>query len=206
MCGYCHLLDTPVVKSVIAARPLTTNSRIQRLTSQASDPQRPRLSDSIALAEQVLDMIKQELRTLGLEINPDKTCIVDSRHASFSFLGFEFHPDRIAPDGNNIAKLRDGIAALCNPHVQNSWESRIVAINSLLRSFAWYYHQTDSRRLFWTLDQSVSDSLVELEAQIGAPQKPWREQIVRMSRMREVSWRGTGKSKRKTPGWNGYGN
>ncbi len=75
----------------------------------------------------------------------------------------------------------------------------------LVRCFAWYYHQTDSKRLFWTLDQFVRERLEELEAQLGIPVKPWQDAIVQMSRMREVGWNGSGKKKPKCRRWNGYG-
>ncbi len=157
--------------------------------------------------QQAMQLIATQLNRLGLSMHPKKTRIIDSQQNTFSFLGFEFHPDRLAPDASNIAKLRDGIAGICNPHSTVTWQIRIEQINSLLRSFAWYYHQTDSRRLFWTLDQYVVDSLTELETRIGPPQVAWSSKVVRMAQMREVSWLGSKKAAgpRKSSGWNGYG-
>lgn len=168
------------------------------------------LCKSPRAADEALQQVVRELEKLGLAIHPGKTQIVDSRQAEFSFLGFEFHPDRLAPDAENIAKLRDGIDGLCNPHTDVVWQKRIEQINALLRSFAWYYHQTDSRRLFWTLDQHVADRLNELETHIGHPKVSWENQVVKMSTMREVNWLGSGKrssskGKRRSTGWNGYG-
>jgi hypothetical protein len=38
---------------------------------------------------------QSELKRIGLTLHPDKTRVVDSRRESFSFLGFDFHPDRL---------------------------------------------------------------------------------------------------------------
>lgn len=143
------------------------------------------------------------LSSIRLKLHPDKTRLIDNHQTCFTFLGFELHPDRIVPTAKNLAELRSGILAWCNPHEKISWGDRIDRINSLLRSFAWYYHQTDSRRLFWSLDAFVDEQLTQLAAMIGEDTSPWRERLVRMSDMREVSWRG--KKGKKTRGWNGYG-
>jgi RNA-directed DNA polymerase len=153
-------------------------------------------------AAQALTTVERELKKIGLEIHPDKTRIVDGRAESFSFLGFEFHPDRIVPSGGNLSELRDGISAWCNPHSGHSWDERMERINGLLRSFAWYYHKTDASRLFWSLDEFVAEQLAALELAIGSPEHPWRNRIVKMSQMREATWKG---SRRKGRGWSGYG-
>lgn len=165
------------------------------------------LSKTEEAVQRARQLIEKQLSELGLAMHPDKTRIVDSRLSAFKFLGFEFHPDRLAPDSANIGRLRNGIASICNPHSTLTWQTRIEQINALMRSFAWYYHQTDSRRLFWTLDQYVAECLAELETQIGAPPFEWSSQVVKMSEMRETHWLGskrTGKT-RKGRMWNGYG-
>lgn len=161
------------------------------------------LCQTVELAQMALESIERALRMLGLTTHPDKTSIVDSRQAAFRYLGFEFHPDRIAPDASNLGKLRDGVLAICNPHSGVPWPSRIEQLNAIIRSFAWYYHQADTRRLFWTLDEFVVEQLTHLQAQIGPPERPWQDQIIKMARMRDVRW--LGKSKRQVNGWNGYG-
>lgn len=161
------------------------------------------LCASSEAAELALREVKRALAKRRLRAHPDKTAIVDSRRAAFRFLGFEFHPDHFGPDSANVAKFRDSVLGLCNPHQAADWDSRIQGLNSILRSFAWFYHQADSRRLFWMLDHFVVEQLSELESQIGPPEKPWKEQVVKMARMREVTW--LGKSKRKIKGWDGYG-
>lgn len=167
------------------------------------------LCRSAGQTESALATAKHELASIGLRLHPDKTRIVDSRRDSFRFLGFEFHPDRVVPDAANLARLRDNVAAWCNPHRLESWDIRLENINALLRSFAWYYHQTDSRRLFWTLDQYVREQLEQLEVSIGAPEQSWKSRLVKMATMREVHWRGKNSSKKsaakKRRSWNGYG-
>lgn len=161
------------------------------------------LCHSAAAADQAEATIRRLLREIGLTLNAEKTSTIDSHSENFQFLGFDFRPDRIVPDSKNLVRLRSGIAAWCNPHLDDGWRSRIENINQLLRSFAWYYHRTDATRLFLTLDSFVHQSLVELEKTIGAPHHPWEETLVKMSAMREVGWRGK-KSKKKSRRWNGY--
>jgi group II intron reverse transcriptase/maturase len=148
-------------------------------------------------------LAEEGLKKIGLQLHPNKTRVVNSRRESFSFLGFELHPDRIVPTASNLAELRSGLLAWCNPHQQIGWPERIERINGLLRSFAWYYHQTDSRRIFWSLDQFVREQLEELERTQGEVNDQWRSQLVSMSGLREVTWKGKGKPKGR--GWNGYG-
>jgi group II intron reverse transcriptase/maturase len=160
------------------------------------------LCRDLAAAQQAMRDVQQQLSKLGLTMHPEKTRLVDSRAETFGFLGFEFHPDRLVPDAENLAKLRDSIAACCNPHRGDPWERRLAEINSLLRSFTWYYHRTDATRLFWGLDQYVEQLLQELEVEIGPPSRPWQETLVKTSRMRRVGWKGSSKRGRK--GWDGY--
>ena len=162
------------------------------------------LSQTNAGSEQALKDAKKLLRKLRLRIHPDKTQLLDNHRESFRFVGFEIHPDRIVPTAENLAELRSGILAWANPHAAYDWHQRIERINGLLRSFAWYYHQTDSKRLFWSLDALVREQLEQLEAKIECPEhSQWRSSIIRISDMREVSWRGKRKTNKR--GWNGYG-
>jgi group II intron reverse transcriptase/maturase len=163
------------------------------------------LCDSAAGCEFAQQHASKNLAKAGLELHPGKTQIVDSRSSSFSFLGFEIHPDRIIPSQNNLADLRSGLAAWCNPHLEIGWLERIERINGLLRSFAWYYHQTDSRRLFWSLDELVLEQLESIEGQVANVSTGWRGRLLRISEMRNVSWRGQTKGKDKKQSWNGYG-
>jgi len=162
------------------------------------------LSRTSAGSEQALKDAEKLLRKMKLRLHPEKTHLLDSRRESFRFLGFEFHPDRIVPTAENLAELRSGIVAWSNPHASFDWHQRIERINGLLRSFAWYYHQTDSKRLFWSLDTFVLEQLEQLESKVECPEHGnWRSRIIRISEMREISWRGKRGSKKR--GWNGYG-
>ena len=145
--------------------------------------------------------IGKELSKLGLEMHPDKTRIVDSRRQAFSFVGFEIHPDRIVPSESNVAELKSSIIGWCNPNINETWQTRIDRINGLLRSFAWYYHQTDSGRLFMGLDQFAREQLDELQSVVKPSVADWEHQVVRIGTIRDVVWKGSKKQK----GWNGYG-
>lgn len=153
-------------------------------------------------ARHALMLATRILAKIGLRLHSEKTRITDGAVQQFQFLGFAFHPDRIIPTDENLAKLRDGIVAWCNPHSKVTWKERVDRINSLLRSFAWYYHQTDCTRLFWTLDTFVAQQLETLEAAVGPPPMPWRSEVLHLSHLREVRWH---KKSRSRNGWNNYG-
>jgi group II intron reverse transcriptase/maturase len=161
------------------------------------------LGRSAAETESAKTLAVKLLKSIQLTLHPEKTRAIDSRQNSFTFLGFELHPDRIVPTAKNLSELRSGVLACCNPHVSISWGERIERINALLRSFAWYYHQTDSKRIFWSLDAFVIDQLNDLATSLGLDDESWRARLVRMSDMREVSWRSS--KGKKCRGWNGYG-
>jgi RNA-directed DNA polymerase len=152
-------------------------------------------------ADRAYQHIAKELSKIGLEMHPDKTRIVDSRRESFSFVGFEIHPDRIVPSSSNVSELKSSILGWCNPNLEENWPTRIERINGLLRSFAWYYHQTDSGRLFMGLDQFAREQLDTLQAVVKPAPNGWEDQLVRIGTIRDVVWKGSKKRK----GWNGYG-
>jgi len=145
---------------------------------------------------------QRSLSSLGLELHPDKTRTIDNDCQSFNFLGFEIQPDRIAPAADNLAQLKSGILAWCNPRETWHWQERIDQINSLLRSFAWYYHQIDTRRLFLSLDAFALENVEELATRLDLDRAALAARLIRISEMREISW--AGKRKRKAKSWGGY--
>lgn len=142
------------------------------------------------------------LKPLGLRIHPDKTRVVDSRSEAFTFIGFEFRPDRLAPDESNLRKFRQAILQWSAPESSIDWERRLERINGLVRSFAWYFHRTDAVRLFWTLDHEILSELRELALR-QPPPAGWESRLVRLSSLRQVGW--AGKRSRGRGQWNGYG-
>jgi group II intron reverse transcriptase/maturase len=142
------------------------------------------------------------LGAVGLRLHPNKTRIIDNGRCSFRFLGFEIQPDRIAPAAENIAQLKSGILAWCNPQAMWPWEERVQQVNALLRSFAWYYHQIDTRRLYLTLDAFAIEQLAGLAASLGRDSSTVPSELIRISEMREVSW--ASQRKRRPPSWGGY--
>ncbi len=160
------------------------------------------LCDSQKSAGEAQRQVARELRRLGLRMHSGKTRLVDSRREGFSFLGFEFRPDRLAPDESNLRKFRESIAQWSDPGRSIGWEERLKQINALVRSFAWYYHRTDSARLFWTLDHDVLVGLREL-ALVQPPPAGWERRLVQLGSLRQVGW--SGKRRRGGGGWGGYG-
>jgi RNA-directed DNA polymerase len=150
-----------------------------------------------------LQSVRSELKTIGLELHPDKTRITDSRRSAFSFLGFEIHPDRIVPSAENLVELKSSIVGWCNPQLSVDWQVRIDRINGLLRSFAWYYHQTDSGRIFISLDQFVREQLTDLDKLVASGSFDWSNRLISIPTVRDVVWK-SAKSKKSTPRWGGY--
>ena len=150
-----------------------------------------------------LGRIRLELKKIGLELHPDKTRITDSKRTSFRFLGFEIHPDRIVPSAENLMELKSSIVGWCNPQLPLDWDIRIDRINGLLRSFAWYYHQTDSGRIFMSLDHFVREQLSELEKTVPSRAFDWSNKLISIPTVRDVVWK-SAKSKKTTPRWGGY--
>ena len=150
-----------------------------------------------------LDQIRLALKGIGLELHPDKTRITDSTLSQFSFLGFEIHPDRIVPSGENLAELRSSIIGWCNPQLKVEWEVRIERINGLLRSFAWYYHLTDSSRIFLSLDHFAREQLSELNRLVPCRGFDWSNRLISIPTVRDVVWKSE-KSRKKEPRWGGY--
>lgn len=146
--------------------------------------------------------VASELGRLGLRLHAGKTRLVDSRQDGFSFLGFEFRPDRLVPDESNLRKFRESIARWSDPARSIGWEERLTQINALVRSFAWYYHRTDAARLFWTLDHDILLGLRELSLVLPPP-ADWNRRLVRLGSLRQVGW--SGKRRRGGGGWGGYG-
>lgn len=161
------------------------------------------LCDSEQSAAKAQRQVASELRRLGLRMHSGKTRLVDSRREGFSFLGFEFRPDRLVPDESNLRKFRDAIAQWSDPGRSIPWEERLKQINALVRSFAWYYHRTDAARLFWTLDHDILMRLREL-ALIHVPPSDWEQRLIQLTSLRQVGW--SGKRRRGGGGgWGGYG-
>lgn len=92
-------------------------------------------------AEQALEAIRQWVSSVGLTLHPEKTHIVDSRTASFDFLGYSFRGKLRFPRGKSNAKERDKIRTLTPRKSGQSLGATIQCLNRNLRGWhAFFRH------------------------------------------------------------------
>jgi RNA-directed DNA polymerase len=97
-------------------------------------------------AEDALRMITAWVEEAGLTLHPTKTKIVDSRTASFAFLGYSFRGDKIYPRRESLAKMKARIAELTPRKRNGSIESIAAEFTPILRGWFGYF-----RHCRWTI-------------------------------------------------------
>jgi RNA-directed DNA polymerase len=97
-------------------------------------------------AEDALRMITAWVEEAGLTLHPTKTKIVDSRTASFAFLGYSFRGDKIYPRRESLAKMKARIAELTPRKRNGSIESISGELNRVLVGWFTYF-----RHCRWTI-------------------------------------------------------
>ena len=101
------------------------------------------------LPNQVIKRLGQEFEKLGVEVNREKTKVVDLRNGeTFKFLGFQFYRKRtrkgkFAPHFSPAAKSRDKLMTKLSQEFKHmkSWPTRIVieTINPIIRGWVNYF-------------------------------------------------------------------
>lgn len=99
-----------------------------------------------AEADAALHMITQWVEQAGLTLHPTKTKIVDSRVASFAFLGYSFRGRFRFPRAKSHEKFMDRIRELTP---RKSGESLDLMIQRLNRSLRGWFHYF--RHCFWNI-------------------------------------------------------
>lgn len=75
----------------------------------------------------------------------------------------------------------------------------------MLRSFVWYYQHTDCGRLLLSLDALVDETHGKLRQRGARSDVPDRNDLVRLSRLRETRWQPDSSEAHAAVRWNGYG-
>jgi RNA-directed DNA polymerase len=101
-------------------------------------------------AEGALAVVRDWVSSAGLTLHPDKTHIVDSRRASFDFLGYSFPGKLKFPRGKSIAKHRARICTLTPRKSGESLECIIGRLNWSLRGWHAYF-----RHCHWSIFQEL---------------------------------------------------
>ena len=127
-------------------------------------------------AEEARERAATVLRTLGLQLNPDKTRIVRLTRGEegFDFLGFHHHkveawrwPGRFYmqrwPSNRAMASIRAKVReATDRRFVGYSLETAVIRLNPVLRGWGNYFRYGNSARKFTTVDSYVHRRLARL--------------------------------------------
>ena len=81
-----------------------------------------------------------------MTLHPTKTKIVDSRDASFAFLGYSFRGDKIYPRRESLAKLKARLKELTPRKRSGSMKSIAAELTPVLRGWFGYF-----RHCRWTI-------------------------------------------------------
>lgn len=90
-------------------------------------------------AESALANVQQWVHEAGLTLHPEKTHIVDSRQASFSFLGYSFRGRFRIPRAKSHQKVVDRIRELTPRSSGDSLTQIITILNRSLRGWFNYF-------------------------------------------------------------------
>jgi RNA-directed DNA polymerase len=107
-----------------------------------------------AEAAAALHMITQWVEQAGLTLHPTKTKIVDSRVASFAFLGYSFRGDKIYPRRESLAKLKARLKELTLRKRPGSMKSIAAELTSVLRGWFGYF-----RHCRWTIFKDLDANI-----------------------------------------------
>jgi RNA-directed DNA polymerase len=129
-------------------------------------------------AEAALDLVRQVLTGLGLELHPDKTRIVDLREGreGFDFLGCHFHA-RVSgrllergirryylhrwPSTRSMVRVRAKVKALTGRNRNGAKDVRVLIrdLNPVLRGWGSYFRTGNAAAKFRQIDRYVVDRL-----------------------------------------------
>jgi RNA-directed DNA polymerase len=110
-------------------------------------------------AERALAMVQAWVAENGLTLHPTKTRIVDSREASFTFLGYEFRGEKHWPRRQSLQKLKDSIRAKTRRTNGESLASIVTNVNQTLRGWFGYFQHSSDANVFTDLDGWVRGRL-----------------------------------------------
>ena len=124
-------------------------------------------------AERGMLLVKSKLRELGLELNKEKTKIVNivNGNEGFDFLGFHYHRVRSLkyrkyytqhwPSPKSMNQLRSKVRGVLDERVTLTWslETVMEKLNPILRGWMNYFKYGNSSRKFSQIDSYVQERL-----------------------------------------------
>lgn len=120
-------------------------------------------------AEQALAVTRDLMRRLRLELNEEKTRIVNAREEPFDFLGYTFGPMYspkngarylgAAPSRARVRRLRKAVHDYLSPHNQSPGDEVIAHLNRLLTGWANYFSYGTVTKTYRVIDRYVADRL-----------------------------------------------
>jgi len=106
-------------------------------------------------AQNALRALQEWTQAEGLELHPEKTCLVDARQrGGFEFLGYHFERSYRWPRSKSLKKMKDSVRAKTRRANGHSLEFIIESLNLTLKGWFEYFKQC-SRFVFPPLDQWI---------------------------------------------------
>ena len=110
---------------------------------------------SEAEAQQALERVREWTASVGLQLHPQKTRIVDAAQAGgFDFLGYHFERGLRWPRVKSLRKLKDTVRAKTQRRNGHSLEAIIVDLNRTLKGWFEYFKHSH-KPTFPKVDQWV---------------------------------------------------
>ncbi|MCA1606044.1 MAG: group II intron reverse transcriptase/maturase [Acidobacteria bacterium] len=103
-------------------------------------------------AARALELVRQWVADNGLTLHPAKTRIVDSRTASFDFLGYTFRGLKHWPRDKSRAKLKDALRAKTRRTSGESLPCVVAKVNRTLRGWYAYFQHSSYRNVYSDID------------------------------------------------------
>jgi RNA-directed DNA polymerase len=120
-------------------------------------------------AEQALAVTRDLMRRIKLELNEEKTRIVNARMESFDFLGYTFGPMHsprngarylgATPSKARVRRLHQAVYRYLSPHNQSPVEEVVAHLNRLLVGWGNFFSYGTVTKTYRQIDRYVADRL-----------------------------------------------
>ncbi len=114
-------------------------------------------------------MTRDLMRRIKLELNEEKTRIVNARIESFDFLGYTFGPMHsprngarylgAAPSKARVRRLRQAVYRYLSPHNQSPVDEMVAHLNRLLVGWGNFFSYGTVTKTYRQIDRYVADRL-----------------------------------------------
>jgi RNA-directed DNA polymerase len=120
-------------------------------------------------AEQALTVTRDLMRRIKLELNEEKTRIINAQMESFDFLGYTFGPMHntkngarylgAAPSKARVRRLRQVVHRYLSPHNQSPVDEVVAHLNRLLVGWGNFFRYGTVSKTYRQIDRYVADRL-----------------------------------------------